>query len=156
PMSKGARWQRWLKPLTRPLVARTGPRRRALGRHTRRGALGLEELENRLAPANTVSISDGSVLEPLPGGSVDLNFTVTRSGALDAPLTVGYTTVPGTAQPDRDFRPTTGTVLLPAGAATAVIGIPVFGNGVHDAPSLTFSVRLTGIVDAPPGFTAHV
>jgi hypothetical protein len=88
-------------------------------------------LENRLSLANTLAIGDGSVLEPRPGGTVDMDFTVTRSGDLTAPVTVGYTTVPGMAQSNRDFSPTTGTVLFPPGAATEVISIPVFGNGVY-------------------------
>src|SRR5262249_51822072 len=69
-------------------------------------------------------------------------FTVTRIGDLTPPLTVGYTTVAGTAQPGTDFTPQTGTVTFAAGAATAIISIPVVGNGVYNYPDLTFSVKL--------------
>ena len=112
----------------------------------------LEQLETRLAPATTFSIADGSVIEPAPGGTVNLDFTVTRTGDLTSQVTLGYTTVAGTAQPNTDFTPTTGTVLFPTGAATETIAIPVFGNGVYNNPSLTFSVQLTGIVNVvgPP------
>ena len=41
--------------------------------------LGLEELEDRLAPATTLSIADASVLEPAPGGTVNMDFTVTSA-----------------------------------------------------------------------------
>src|SRR5438128_4350639 len=109
---------------------------------SRRCRLALEELENRLVlSATTLSIADSSVLEPTPHGTVNLNFTVTRSGDLTPQVTVGYTTIAGTAQPGTDFTPTTGTVTFPSGARTETIGIPIFGNGVFNNPSLTFSVR---------------
>lgn len=108
--------------------------------------LALEELENRLAPAVTLSIATASVLEPGPGGTVNMDFTVTRSGDLGAQLTVGYTTVAGTAQPNVDFAPITGTVTFPYGAATATIGIPVFGTNAYKPGGLNFSVQLTGVV----------
>jgi hypothetical protein len=106
----------------------------------------LEPLEDRLAPATALSIADSSVLEPAAGGTVNMDFTVTRSGDLTSQLVVSYTTVAGTAQPNTDFTPSTGTISFAPGAATATIRIPVFGNGVFDSPSLTFSVELTGIV----------
>lgn len=103
----------------------------------------LEQLEDRLAPAATLSIADAGALEPAPGGTASIVFTVTRTGDLTVPLTVGYTTVAGTAQPTTDFRPITGTTAFAAGSATATIAIPIFGNGVYNNPSLTFSVKLT-------------
>jgi hypothetical protein len=106
---------------------------------------GLEQLEDRLAPATTLSIADASALEPAPGGTVNRVFTATRTGDLTAPLTVGYTTVAGTAQPTTDFTPETGTTTFAAGSATATISIPIFGNGVYNNPNLTFSVQLTGL-----------
>ena len=112
----------------------------------------LEHLESRVNPTTTISIADSSVLEPMPGGMVNLDFTVTRTGDLISQLTVGYTTVAGTAQPNTDFTPTTGTVTFASGSATATIGIPVFGKSEYENPSLTFSVQLTGIVNVvgPP------
>jgi hypothetical protein len=92
----------------------------------------------------TVSIADSSAIEPAPGGTVTMNFTVTRTGD-PGPLTVAYTTVAGTAQPTTDFTPLTGTATFAAGSATATIAIPIFGNGVHNNSSLSFSVKLTGI-----------
>jgi trimeric autotransporter adhesin len=118
----------------------------------RRRVLWLELLEPRLAPATTFSIANSSVIEPAPNGMVNLDFTVTRSGDLTSQVTLGYTTVAGTAQPNTDFTPTTGTTTFASGSATATIGIPVFGNGVFNNPSLIFSVQLTGIVNVvgPP------
>ncbi|MGO9464611.1 MAG: hypothetical protein ACLQIB_09435, partial [Isosphaeraceae bacterium] len=62
----------------------------------------LEELEYRLAPAAFLSIANTTAIEPMPGGMVDMDFTVTRSGNLTSQITVGYTTVAGTAQPNTD------------------------------------------------------
>ena len=83
---------------------------------------------------------------------VDMDFTVTRSGNLTSQITVGYTTVAGTAQPNTDFTPTTGTTTIASGSATATIGIPIFNDGVYNNPGLTFSVELTGITNVvgPP------
>src|SRR5947209_2235282 len=72
----------------------------------------LEQLEGRFLPATTLSIADSSVLEPAPNGTVNMHFTVTRTGDLTSQITVGFTTVAGTAQPKppgADFTPTTGT-----------------------------------------------
>ena len=88
----------------------------------------------------------------MPGGTVNMDFTVTRSGDLTSQITVGFTTVAGTAKPGTDFTPTIGTTTFASGSATATIAIPVFGNGVYNKTSLTFSVQLTGIVNVvgPP------
>ncbi len=102
----------------------------------------LEQLEDRLAPATTLSIANASAIEPVPGGSENMIFTATRTGDLTAPLTVGYTTVAGTAQPTTDYTPETGTTTFAAGSTTATIAIPIFGNGVYNNPNLTFSVEL--------------
>ncbi len=98
-------------------------------------------------PFPTVQIADGAVAEPGPGQTTNLVFTVTRTGDLASQLTVGYTTVAGTAQPGVDYTPETNTVTFAAGSPTATIGIPVFGNGFYNNPSLTFSVKLTGVTN---------
>ena len=74
---------------------------------------------------------------------MNMDFTIMRTGDLTAPLAVGYTTIPGTAQPQTDFTPENGTATFAAGAATATISIPIFGNGVFNNPSLTFGVELS-------------
>jgi hypothetical protein len=133
-------YDRLLTPFAKKRHASVVARRFVKGRPAPR--LGLEELEDRLAPAMPLSIADASVLEPAAGGHANMDFTVTRIGDLTPPLTVGYTTVAGTAQPGTDFTPQTGTVTFAAGAATATISIPVVGNGVYNYPDLTFSVKL--------------
>lgn len=118
----------------------------------------LEWLEARLSPATTLAIADASVVEPGPGGSVNMTFVVTRTGDLTAPATVNYTTVAGTAQPNTDFTPTTGIANFAAGAATASIIIPVLGNGIYNRPSLTLGVHLTGstLAGNPVTLSDHV
>jgi Calx-beta domain len=114
--------QRWLEPLTRLLRGDALPHRCAAGRN--RVVPRLEFLEPRLSPATTFSIADNSVIEPSPGGTVNLDFTVTRTGDTTSQVTVGYTTVAGTATakpPGTDFTPITGTVLFPTGVATETI-----------------------------------
>ena len=112
----------------------------------------LEELEYRLAPAAFLSIANTTAVEPMPDGTVDMDFTVTRTGDLTSQITVGYTTVAGTAQPGTDFTPTTGTTTIASGSATATIGIPIFNDGVYNNPGPNFSVELTGITNVvgPP------
>ncbi len=103
----------------------------------------LERLENRLAPATTLSIADASVLEPGQGDATNMVFTVTRTGDLSAPLTVGYATIAGTAKAGFDFAPEVGGATFPSGSATVTISIPTYGNGVFNNPDLTFSVQLS-------------
>jgi hypothetical protein len=110
----------------------------------------LEALEDRLAPVSNLSIADASAIEPAPGGTTIMNFTVTRSGDLTSPLTVGYTTIAGTAQAGTDFTPETGTTTFAAGSDTATIAIPILGNGVYNNPSLTFSLELTNFATQQP------
>src|SRR5262249_52356816 len=73
-----------------------------------------------------------------------MDFTVSRSGDLTAPVAVGYTTADGTAQVGSDYTAETGTVIIPAGATSATIAIPVIGNLILQ-PDRTFYVKLTGV-----------
>jgi len=103
-------------------------------------------------PATKITIADSSAIEPSASGTVNMNFTVTRTGDLTSEIIVGYTTVAGTAVANTDFTPTTGTTQFFSGSPTATISIPIFGNGVFDSPDLNFSVQLTDVVevDGPP------
>src|SRR6516164_9758204 len=119
-------FDKWLHRILRiPSMPKT---RRLLRKSLR---LRLEELESRLSPAVTFSIATANVIEPGPGGTADMDFTVTRTGDLASQLTVGYTTVPGTAQANVDFTSITGTTTFAAGSATALIQIPVFGTNAY-------------------------
>jgi hypothetical protein len=140
----------WLQKI----IHRTDPQTPRLHRRWAKPScrLFLEELETRLTPSTTLSIANASKLEPGPGGSVNMDFTVNRTGDLTSEITVGYTTVAGTAQAGTDFTPTSGTTMFASGSSTANIAIPIKGNGVFNSPNLTFSVKLTGVtkVVGPP------
>src|SRR5262245_17902855 len=100
-MLKRPWWLRWQKALTRPLSG--GDPSHGLARWRSKCSVpNLEWLEHRLAPANTISIADGAVLEPSGNGTVNVAFQVTRTGDLSTQVTVGYTTVEGTAKANTD------------------------------------------------------
>ncbi|MEA3212589.1 MAG: large repetitive protein [Chthoniobacter sp.] len=98
----------------------------------------------------TLSIGDASVAEG-NSGTVDLVFPVTRLGDLGPALTVTYSTSNGTAIAGEDYTGVmAGTLLIPAGATTAEIRIPVLGD-TRDETDETFTVTLTGAVGSSPG-----
>ena len=69
-------------------------------------------------PVITVTASDAEAAEPLNTGA----FTVTRTGPTLAPLTV-LLTVSGTASSANDYRPLGTSVVIPEGAASAVLAL---------------------------------
>jgi hypothetical protein len=116
--------------------------------------LRLEALEDRLAPAVSLTLADASVLEPAPGGTATMSFLLPRGGDTTSQVTVAYTTAAGTAQPGTDFTPTSGTVTFAPNQTSAAVNVPVRGNGRFDSPDLTFSVRLTAVTDVTGGGTS--
>src|SRR5262249_46777983 len=78
------------KPLTMTLGTPTG---------TTLGSTTVNTLTIPEPPANatTLSIANSSAIEPAVGGTADMIFTVTRTGDLTSQITVGFTTVAGTA-----------------------------------------------------------
>jgi len=69
-------------------------------------------------PVVTVTASDPSAGEPSNAGA----FTVSRMGATTASLAVSYT-VGGTATPGTDYTALSGSVTIPAGAASAAVTV---------------------------------
>lgn len=57
-----------------------------------------------------------------------LPFTVTLTAASSVPVSVGYTTVAGTAVAGVDFMATSGTVVIPAGQTHASFTVAIYGN----------------------------
>ena len=111
----------------------------------------LEALENRLAPATSISITNSQVVEG-NNGTANMDFTVTRTGDLTSTVVVSYKTVDGTGVSGTDYQGTNnGTATIPSGSATGDILVPGLGNTVNQA-NRTFSVQLTGIVNVigPP------
>ncbi|MEX2147519.1 MAG: Calx-beta domain-containing protein [Candidatus Rokuibacteriota bacterium] len=79
--------------------------------------------------ATTVSIA-ATRATATEGGTNGI-FTVTRTGSTDAALKVRYT-VAGTATPTTDYRARSGTVNIPAGAASARIVVVAAADGIAD------------------------
>jgi len=74
-------------------------------------------------------------------GQTTATLTVRRSDPTDAPLTVKYA-VGGTATPGSDYVLLTGSVTIPAGAATATIGVTAIDDTLPE-PDETVIVTLS-------------
>ena len=85
-------------------------------------------------------------------GTTAFNFTVTLSHASATPVTVNYTTSPGTATEGVDYADATGTVTFVAGDVSETIGVNVTGDGVFE-PAETFTVDLSAPAGATVGDT---
>ena len=70
-------------------------------------------------PKVSLSPVEAGVLE---GSSTPASIMFTRSGATGSALTIAYS-ISGTARSSEDFQPLSGTLLIPAGAATALLSI---------------------------------
>ncbi|HEX7828008.1 MAG TPA: Calx-beta domain-containing protein [Thermoanaerobaculia bacterium] len=100
------------------------------------------------SPAGTAQFSVAAVTATEESGSVVL--TVTRTGGTEGPLTVNYSTAPGTATPPGDYTTAAGTVTFPAGDATPqTITITLIDDFVVE-PDETFTVTLTGAAAGSP------
>ncbi|MCP3938133.1 MAG: DUF11 domain-containing protein, partial [Actinomycetia bacterium] len=95
-------------------------------------------------PPPQVSIGGAGVLEGHEGAT-DMVFTVALSAASGFDVTVDYLTVDDSATAGLDYQARAGTVLIPAGALTAAIAVPVLGD-LLDEPDEAFTVQLTGAV----------
>jgi hypothetical protein len=107
-----------------------------------RARLGLQRLEDRETPANTLSVADAVLVEG-NSGTADMVFTITRSGDTSGTLTFGYSTANGSALAGTDYLARSGTLTIPAGAATAEVRVPVIGNLTLE-PTKAFTLSLTG------------
>jgi tartrate-resistant acid phosphatase type 5 len=95
---------------------------------------------------SVVGFDSGNYYVAADGGTVTLYLT--RTGDLSAELSVDYNMIPGTAEPNTNYSPTSGTVTFDANAATASIAVNIV-NVESESPVLTFQVQLT----APGGDT---
>ena len=93
-----------------------------------------------------VGFDTGNYYVAVDAGTVTLNLT--RTGNLSEELSVSYNMIPGTAQPNTNYTPTSGTVTFDANEATASIVVNIV-NVESESPALTFAVQLT----APGGDT---
>src|SRR5262249_7324460 len=90
-----------------------------------------------------ISINDVSVAEGNTGTRPG-NFIVSLSVAYDVPLTVGYTTAPGTATSGSDYQATSGTLTIPANQTSGTISVLVNGDRLPESNE-TFVVNLSNL-----------
>lgn len=88
-----------------------------------------------------LSVSSSSVVPEGNSGTKDAAFTVTLSPAQSNPVTVGYTTTPGTAG-EADYVPTAGTLTFAPGETKKSVTVAVSGDTVPEANE-TFHLILT-------------
>ncbi len=106
-------------------------------------------------PLLTLAATDANADE---AGANPGEFTVTRLGDRSADLTVDYT-VAGTATSATDFTALTGTVVIPAGSASAKIVLTPAPDVVAEEPetvTVTLSKTATVAIGAPATVTATV
>ncbi|MEV6250904.1 glycoside hydrolase family 3 N-terminal domain-containing protein [Streptomyces sp. NPDC051742] len=115
------------------------------------GAFALDgvELYGTAEPALTTRVVTKSVVHPVEeGGSarVDVSVATTGSGPTGEPVTVTYGTGDGgSAEPGKDYRPVTGSVVFPAGTpsgTTRSITVPTMKDGAAESAE-TVPLRLT-------------
>jgi probable HAF family extracellular repeat protein len=88
-----------------------------------------------------INSGDASVTEGHSGTS-SVNFTVTLSAAVSAPVTLAYSTSNGTATAGGDYTSASGTVTFAAGETSKTIPVLVNGDRAGEANE-TFSVNLS-------------
>ncbi len=89
----------------------------------------------------SLSITDTTIAEG-NSGTTNATFTVTLSKPSTTPVTVNYSTSPGTATAGTDFTATTGTLTFAAGVTTQTITVKVTGDTTVEAAE-TFTVALS-------------
>jgi fibro-slime domain-containing protein/uncharacterized repeat protein (TIGR01451 family) len=97
----------------------------------------------------TLSVSDAYVDEG-DSGSAELRFTVSLSSISGKTVTVGYTTVAGTAAAGKDFTATSGTLTFAPGADSREVAVPVLGDRIDEADEM-LTLQLSAPVNAALG-----
>ena len=82
-----------------------------------------------VAPAVTIAATDPAAGEAGPNPGV---FTVSRTGSTTSALTVSYS-VGGNATPGSDYTALSGTVVIPAGAASAPIVVTPIDDAIVES-----------------------
>jgi len=80
-------------------------------------------------------------------GHKNLTYTVTLTSPVNAPVSVNYTTVNGTATAGSDYQFVASTLQFAPNQTTATITVPIFGDLLNEANE-TFSVQLSAAVNA--------
>ncbi len=93
-----------------------------------------------------VSVGDVEVTEGNEG-TVDAVFVVSLSQAAAGPVTVNYTTTPGTASAGSDYTPVSGTLSFEPGEASKTVTVLVFGDYTVELSEI-FYLDLTAATQA--------
>jgi 3-phytase len=103
----------------------------------------------------TVAASDASAAEP---GTNTGRFTVTRTGSTTASLTVSYTTG-GTASAGTDYAALAGSVVIPAGQASANVAVTPLDDSTPEGAetvTVTLTAQSTYTVGSPSSATVTI
>ena len=76
------------------------------------------------------------------GPASETAFTVTLSAASDVPVTVSYTTAPGSATAGSDFTPVSGTLTFAPGETTKTVLVQTVDDTIAE-PTETFTLNLS-------------
>lgn len=100
---------------------------------------------NLINPNSKVPVGvDASVPANVPESVGAVTMTITRSGGLSLPLTVGYETVDDTATAGSDYQTVTGTVSFAAGETARTVTIPIVQDNILEG-SERFFVRIRNV-----------
>ncbi|MCB9419753.1 MAG: hypothetical protein H6667_08110 [Ardenticatenaceae bacterium] len=102
-------------------------------------------IDNDGLPALT--ISDKTLLEGNTG-TVNAVFNVTLSPASSSVVTVNYATVNGTAVAGSDYTAVANTLTFGIGETSKQITVPIIGDNIDEGSSESFTVQLSGAVNA--------
>ena len=107
----------------------------------------IDSAEGPVAVVPQFSIANGTLAEGNAGKS-QMVFTVTLSQAATAPVSVGYTTVNGTAIAGQDYASVVGTLTFAAGETAKTVSVDILGDTLVETNE-TFSLSLS----SPTGAT---
>jgi hypothetical protein len=98
------------------------------------GMAGLEQPTSQLLINDDDELPFASIMDASANeaGGV-LNFQVVLSEISAFPVTLGYSTIQGSATPGVDFQDTQGELLIPPGAKDGIISVPVINDAVDEA-----------------------
>ena len=102
----------------------------------------------------TVTIFDDDPMPDLTGADLsvfesvgDAQVVVTLSAVSGYDVTVDYATADGTATAPEDYTATSGTALIPAGASSTTVPVPIVNDGVLE-PDESFTLGLSNAMNA--------
>lgn len=121
-------------------VALTNPANATIARARAKGTI-LDNDGLPLVRVNNVSAAEGHA------GTTNFAFAVSLSAPSGRPVTVNYSTAPGSATAARDFRAVSGTLRFAPGVTNLAINVPVIGETMSESNE-TFFVNLRGAVNA--------